>query len=77
MANEISDADLAEYEQLKALAAIKAQAPPRGSDEVDPEQLVKSRALLANGSTHDYPGAHPTHVDNGDGKVPVLTAYNL
>lgn len=77
MANEISDADLAEYEQLKALAAIAAQAPPIGSDEVRIEQLVKSRALLADGTTHDYPGGHPTHVDSGAGRVPVLTAYNI
>lgn len=74
---EISDAEQAEYEQLKALAKIAAQAPPAGSDEVRTEQLVKSRALLADGSTHDYPGGHPTHVDNGAGRVPVLISYNL
>lgn len=74
---EISDAELAEFEQLKALAAIRAAAPPTGSDEVRVEQLTRSRALLADGSTHEYPGAHPTHVDNGAGRVPVLTTYNV
>lgn len=74
---EISDADLAEYQQLKALAAIRANAPVPGSDEVDVEQLTPSRALLADGSTHDYRGAHPSHVDNGAGPVPVLAVYNL
>lgn len=77
MASEISDAERAEYEQLKALAAIAAQAPPVGSDEIRPEQLAKSRALLADGTTHDYAGGHPTHVDNGAGRVPVLTQYIL
>jgi hypothetical protein len=74
---EISEADLAEFNQLKALAALAAQAPPIGSDEVRPEQLTASRALLSDGTTHDYRGAHPSHVDNGAGPVPVLTAYNL
>ncbi len=74
---EISDAERAEYEQLKALAAIAKQAPPIGSDEVRPEQLTKSRALLADGTTHDYVGGHPTHVDHGAGRVPVLAQYNL
>lgn len=72
---EISEADLAEYEQLKALSAIRAQGPPIGSDEVRPEQLTRSRALLADGTTHDYVGGHPTHVDSGAGRVPVLTQY--
>lgn len=74
---DISEADLAEYQQLKALASIEANRPPISSDEVRPEQLVKSRALLADGSTHDYVGGHPTHVDNGSGRVPVLAAYNV
>jgi hypothetical protein len=74
---EISDADLAEYQQLKALAQMQASRAPIGADEVRPEQLTQSRALLADGSTHDYAGAHPTHVDNGDGRVPVITVYNL
>jgi hypothetical protein len=74
---EITDAELAEFNQLKALAAIAAQAPPIGSDEVRPEQLQASRALLADGTTHDYRGAHPSHVDNGAGPVPVLAVYNL
>jgi hypothetical protein len=74
---EISDAELAEYQQLKAIEAIRAQQPPIGSDEVRPEQLTRSRALLADGSLHDYIGGHPTHVDNGAGRVPVLTVYNV
>jgi len=73
---EITDAELAEFEQLRALAAIRASAPPIGADEVRPEQLAKSRAILADGSTHDYVGGHPTHVDNGAGRVPVLMTYN-
>lgn len=72
---DISDAELAEYQQLKALASIEANRPPISSDEVRPEQLAKSRALLADGSVHDYVGGHPTHVDNGAGRVPVLTTY--
>lgn len=74
---EISEADLAEFNQLRALAALAAQAPPIGSDEVRPEQLQASRALLADGSTHDYRGGHPSHVDNGAGPVPVMAVYNL
>jgi hypothetical protein len=74
---EISEADLAEFNQLKALAAIAAQAPPIGSDEVRPEQLTRSRALLGDGSAFDYRGGHPSHVDNGAGPVPVLAVYNL
>ena len=54
-----------------------AHAPPIGSDEVRPEQLISSRALLGDGCTHDYAGAHPSHVDTGAGRVPVLTVYNL
>ena len=74
---EISETELAEFNQLKALAALAAQAPPIGSDEVRPEQLTSSRCLLADGSTHDYRGAHPSHVDTGAGPVPVLAVYNL
>jgi hypothetical protein len=74
---EITDAERAEYEQLKALAAIAAQQPPIGSDEVRPEQLTRSRALVGDGSTYDYRGAHPSHVDNGAGPVPVLAVYNF
>lgn len=74
---ELTDAQMAEYEQLKALASIEANRPPISSDEVRPEQLVPSRALLADGSTYDYIGGHATHVDNGAGRVPVLAAYHL
>lgn len=74
---EITDAERAEYDQLKALAAVQANRPPTGSDEVDVEQLQPSRALLADGSTHDYRGAHPSHVDNGTGRIPVMAVYNL
>jgi hypothetical protein len=74
---EITDAERAEYEQLKALAAIEANRPPVGSDEVRPEQLTRSRALLGDGTTHDYVGAHPSAVDSGSGPVPVLSVYNL
>jgi len=71
---EISDAELAEYQQLKAIRQAQANAAATG--EVQPEQLVASRALLGDGSTHDYIGAHPTHIDTGHGIVPVLGWYN-
>lgn len=74
---EISDADFAEYQQLKALAQIEANRPPAGGDEVSVDQLTRSRALLADGTLHDYVGAHPTHVDNGAGRVPVLSVFSL
>lgn len=74
---EISDQDLAEYQQLKAIRQAQANgAAATGSGEVLPEQLVRSRALLGDGTTHDYIGAHPTHVDNGAGRVPVMGWYN-
>lgn len=75
MAVEITEAELAEYQQLKAIRA--AQAIADASGEVGPDQLVRSRALLADGTTHDYIGGHPSHVDHGAGPVPVLTWYNL
>ena len=71
---EISDAELAEYQQLKAIR--EAQAAAAATGEVGPDQLVPSRALLANGQTHEYRGAHPTHVHTDAGVVPVLTCYN-
>lgn len=74
---ELSDAEVAEYQQLKALAAIDANRAPISSDEVRPEQLARSRALLADGNPYDYIGGHPTHVDNGAGRVPVLSVYHL
>ena len=72
---EITEAELAEYQQLKAIRQAQAEASAAG--EVGPEQLVPSRALLANGQLHDYIGAHPTHVDTGAGVVPVLAVHNL
>lgn len=74
---EISEAELAEYTQLKAIRQAQANAAAGiGGGEVSPEQLVRSRALLGDGTTHDYVGAHPTHVDNGAGRVPVTGWYN-
>jgi hypothetical protein len=76
---EISDAELAEFQQLKAIrqAQVNAAAGGGGAGEVAPELLVRSRALLGDGTTHDYIGAHPTHVDNGHGPIPVMGVYNL
>jgi hypothetical protein len=72
---EITDAELAEFEQLKAIRKQTAAAGPNG--EPGPDQLVRSRAYLADGTTHDYVGGHPTHVDNGAGPVPAISWYNL
>jgi hypothetical protein len=57
----------------QAQAAAKDQAPTG-------EYLVPHRALLADGTVHDYEGAHPTHVSKtGDGGrevlVPVMAVY--
>jgi hypothetical protein len=73
---EITDAERAEYDQLKRIAAARS-AQANNADEVTPDQLVSSRALLADGTLHDYLGAHPTHVDNGAGPVPVMACYNV
>ena len=75
---EISDAEFAEFQQLKAIRQAQASAAGgTGGDGVSAEQLVASRALLGDGTTHDYIGAHPTHVDKGAGPVPVMGVYNL
>jgi hypothetical protein len=71
---EISDAELAEFQQLKAIRQAQANAATTG--EVQPEQLTPSRALLGDGTLHDYIGAHPTHIDTGHGIVPVIAWYN-
>jgi hypothetical protein len=73
---EITAEELAEYEQLKAIRKQTAAAVANGG-EPGPDQLVKSRAFLADGSSYDYVGGHPTHVDNGAGRVPVSSWYNL
>ena len=71
---EVTDAELAEYKQLKAIRAAQQAAEESANS---PRFGVMSRALLADGTTHDYVGAHPTHVDvEGTGPVPVLTCYN-
>jgi len=75
---EITDAELAEYRQLQAIRQAQANAAAgTGGDGVSADQLVPSRALLGDGTTHDYVGAHPTHVDHGAGPVPVMGVYNL
>lgn len=71
---EITEAELAEYQQLKAIRLAQENTAP---GEVSPDKLVSSRALLANGQMYDYIGAHPTHVDTGAGVVPVLSVYNV
>lgn len=52
-----------------AAAAERAPAPPP-----EPEH----RAVLADGSTYDYAGAHPTHVATPDGPVlPVIAVHPI
>lgn len=71
---EITEAELAEYKQLKAIRAAQ-QAAEESANR--PRFGVMSRAFLADGSTHDYVGAHPTHVDvEGVGPVPVIAVFN-
>jgi len=72
---EITDVELAEYQQLKAIRQAQASASEGG--DVSPDKLVPSRAMLASGNKYDYIGAHPTHVDTGAGVVPVIGWYNL
>jgi hypothetical protein len=73
---EISDEELA---QLRAKAA-QADAPRPAEDAPKRERLVPHRALLADGTVHEYAGAHPTHVakrdtDGREQLVPVLSVY--
>ncbi|HEV2256830.1 MAG TPA: hypothetical protein VGS06_27160, partial [Streptosporangiaceae bacterium] len=63
----------AEYQQLKAIRQAQANA---AAGEVHPDQLTSSLALLGDGTTHAYIGAHPTHIDTGHGIVPVVAWYN-
>lgn len=73
---EITDAELAEYQQLRFL-----QQQQESSQDSDGEEAPLTRprqALLADGTTHDYTGMHPTHVDNGTGGLlPVVTCREL
>lgn len=73
---EITDAELAEYQQLRFLQ--QQQETVQDSDDGPRVVLTRKRAaLLADGSTHEYTGMHPTHVDTGSGVLPVLIAREL
>lgn len=79
----IDEAELAELRAKAAerdeLKAAEAERDRQAEDDQSgrPRDDVPHRALLADGSLHDYTGAHPTHVDNGDGPVPVLAVHQL
>lgn len=71
---EVTEEELAEYRQLKAIRQAQQAAEQAGNA---PRLGVSSRALLADGTTYDYTGAHPSHVDKeGIGLVPVLSVFN-
>lgn len=72
---EITDAELAEYQQLRF---IQQQQEPQDGDSTPHVVLTRRRAsLLADGTLHEYTGMHPTHVDTGSGVVPVMIAREL
>jgi hypothetical protein len=67
-----------EYRELQtALAerdALKAAPPaPAAAEDAPPEP--DHIALLADGTVHEYAGAHPTHVADGDRVIPVTGVY--
>lgn len=80
---EITDEELAELRHAQAeLGQRKAadEAAAAAADKApDAPPEPTHRAILADGSTHEYAGAHPTHVtrEGEDREIPVLTVHPL